>query len=291
VTVLEPNNNQANAQPVAPAPPSLPSVTLPWPQATAPQPDPYQQGVRDYYSGLCYRARPYLDGPADTAALWDKGFHDAERIDKGKTDRSYCFPGRSAALEPANTEPAPSYNSQFQTAAIKLITNLLTRTDNNAEAHRSYYYSGIIKYYGSYISRDDVLAKIQDYINHWPRRTYNITSINANCRPEVHAAPLTICTVPVTLDFQAEATNRRSVGTASFEYVLEGENASDLVISVENGKVLTRQITDLKGDANKAMAECRRLHPPSERAGMALAQCLNDVRGAYGLPIECLHRC
>jgi hypothetical protein len=35
--------------------------------------NPYTEGVRDYYSGLCYRARPYLDGPPEKAVLWERG--------------------------------------------------------------------------------------------------------------------------------------------------------------------------------------------------------------------------
>jgi hypothetical protein len=50
----------------------------------------YKEGVRDYYSGLCFRARPYLDGPEDKERLWVKGFRDAEQRDHDSVDRSYC---------------------------------------------------------------------------------------------------------------------------------------------------------------------------------------------------------
>jgi hypothetical protein len=34
---------------------------------------PYQEGVRDWRNGTCYRARPYSPGPADKAAQWERG--------------------------------------------------------------------------------------------------------------------------------------------------------------------------------------------------------------------------
>ena len=52
--------------------------------------NPYREGVKDYYSGLCYRARPYQDGPEQKARLWERGFNDAERRDRGRLDRSHC---------------------------------------------------------------------------------------------------------------------------------------------------------------------------------------------------------
>ena len=41
--------------------------------------NPYKEGVHDYYSGLCYRARPYPDGPPEKADLWERGFRNAQR--------------------------------------------------------------------------------------------------------------------------------------------------------------------------------------------------------------------
>jgi hypothetical protein len=55
--------------------------------------DPYKEGVRDYYSSLCYRARPYLDGPPEKAAAWERGFRHAQRHDHDRVDRSHCRAG------------------------------------------------------------------------------------------------------------------------------------------------------------------------------------------------------
>jgi len=54
--------------------------------------DPYKEGIRDYHSGLCYRARPYLDGPPEKAVLWERGFRDAQRRDRNRVNRSHCRP-------------------------------------------------------------------------------------------------------------------------------------------------------------------------------------------------------
>ena len=53
---------------------------------------PYQEGVRDYHEGLCYRARPYPNGPENN--LWGRGYEDARTKDRNKHDWSHCFPGR-----------------------------------------------------------------------------------------------------------------------------------------------------------------------------------------------------
>jgi hypothetical protein len=56
----------------------------------------YRQGVSDWLGGLCYRARPYLSGPPEKEAAWERGWHDAKRrVPKPvERDDSVCFPGR-----------------------------------------------------------------------------------------------------------------------------------------------------------------------------------------------------
>jgi hypothetical protein len=50
---------------------------------------PYQEGVRDYYSGLCYRARPYgEEEPSNKATQWAKGFDFAKKRDHNRVDRA-----------------------------------------------------------------------------------------------------------------------------------------------------------------------------------------------------------
>jgi hypothetical protein len=61
-------------------------------------PTPFQKGIRDYHSGLCFRARPYLDGPEDKNDQWIKGYDDAQGKASIKEIRKHdagCFPGRA----------------------------------------------------------------------------------------------------------------------------------------------------------------------------------------------------
>jgi hypothetical protein len=52
---------------------------------------PYQQGLRDYREGLCYRARPYADRSPEQK-LWERGY-DAGAKKYPKRDMSHCHLG------------------------------------------------------------------------------------------------------------------------------------------------------------------------------------------------------
>jgi hypothetical protein len=237
VTVLEPNNKQANAQPVAP------------PQEIT--------------------ARPV-------------------------TPRGIA--------PPAENELRVIRSSVAEKEVSFLVNLMYARIQSNMAQTYSTAYWDSASYFGKIVPKTAIITDKQNYFDRWPNRTYTIKSVSPIKCYGVASNELNECLVSGEVAFEVTNGTKRSAGTATFEYVLRpwpngswitdaGLPYAGMRISVENGKVLTRQITDLKGDPNKAMAECRRLHPPNERAGMALAQCLNDVRGAYGLPIECLHRC
>jgi hypothetical protein len=53
-------------------------------------PSPYQQGMRDYRDGLCYRARPYSDHSPEQK-LWERGYgaHPTAKITKRNDEN--CF--------------------------------------------------------------------------------------------------------------------------------------------------------------------------------------------------------
>jgi hypothetical protein len=69
------------------------AFTCVWLTATRAEANPYKEGVRDYYSGLCFRARPYVLESPEKNVLWERGWRDAQR--RGfKRDDSICFPGR-----------------------------------------------------------------------------------------------------------------------------------------------------------------------------------------------------
>ncbi len=55
--------------------------------------DPYREGVRDYREGLCYRARPYLDGSPEQKQ-WERGYKAHPTRKQTKRMDEICFPGR-----------------------------------------------------------------------------------------------------------------------------------------------------------------------------------------------------
>jgi hypothetical protein len=58
--------------------------------------DPYQQGIRDWRGGQCFRARPYLDNSPEQAA-WIRGYH-AGAKKYPKRDMTHCHPGSIKGL-------------------------------------------------------------------------------------------------------------------------------------------------------------------------------------------------
>ena len=57
----------------------------------------YQEGMRDYRAGQCYRARPYTesDGSNSPATwIWEKGYYAQQDKEHNKRDWSHCHPGR-----------------------------------------------------------------------------------------------------------------------------------------------------------------------------------------------------
>lgn len=54
---------------------------------------PYREGVRDYREGLCFRARPYIDG-SEIQKLWIKGYEAHPTRKQTRHMDEICFPGR-----------------------------------------------------------------------------------------------------------------------------------------------------------------------------------------------------
>ena len=53
---------------------------------------PYQEGVRDYRRGQCYRARPYIDD-SQKEKLWIRGYEAQQKKEHNRRDWSHCHPG------------------------------------------------------------------------------------------------------------------------------------------------------------------------------------------------------
>jgi hypothetical protein len=58
---------------------------------------PYQEGLRDYREGLCFRARPYVDYSPEQD-LWIKGYRAHQTTKIGKRNDEHCFP-RNATVK------------------------------------------------------------------------------------------------------------------------------------------------------------------------------------------------
>jgi hypothetical protein len=109
---------------------------------------------------------------------------------------------------------------------------------NDAEDYRIFYATPSILYYDKYIPTDQVIQDMQVYLSRWPQRDNKVTDIKATCESN------TSCNVMGTISFQADASKRRSVGTASFQYHLRNDLRGHLLIDSVNGKPLTRQISN-----------------------------------------------
>jgi len=107
-------------------------------------------------------------------------------------------------------------------------------------------------YYGTMTSKADILLDKQRFIEQWPVRNYKIRSGTAavKCIGE----RVTECSVTGVVDWEVSNQTKRSIGAATFDYVLRpwplgslavnGDERTELRISVENGKILHRQVTD-----------------------------------------------
>jgi ATP-dependent protease ClpP protease subunit len=113
-------------------------------------------------------------------------------------------------------------------------------------------------YYGKMTSKRDILMDKQKFIEQWPVRTYKIRS--GTTAVKCNRQPVTECSVTGVVDWEASNQTKRSIGAASFDYVLRpwplgsralNDNESiELRISLENVKVLQRQITERCDNAN-----------------------------------------
>jgi transcriptional regulator of aromatic amino acid metabolism len=55
--------------------------------------NPYQQGIRNYREGLCYRARPYSSNLPE-GQEWERGYHARQTKKQSRRNDEHCFLGR-----------------------------------------------------------------------------------------------------------------------------------------------------------------------------------------------------
>jgi hypothetical protein len=161
-------------------------------------------------------------------------------------------PSGQSALAPKAATRQAGY-LQAESEASFLVRYLFSNTSNNAQTLTAVYW-GNATYYGKTTSIFDIVADKQHFFETWPSRTYTIRSMTpARCAGD--NGIIVECQVSGIVDWEAASSTKKSMGSATFEYVLkpwplgswslnEGGQLG-LRIASENGKILNRQIVDL----------------------------------------------
>jgi hypothetical protein len=143
--------------------------------------------------------------------------------------------------------------AQAESEASFLVKYLFANTSNNAKTLASAYWDNTI-YYGKMTPVVDILADKQRFFEMWPARSYTVRSMKpARCVGD--SGIIVECQVSGIVDWEASSTAKKSMGSATFEYVLtpwplgswsisEGGEVG-LRIAAENGEILSSQIIDL----------------------------------------------
>lgn len=160
-------------------------------------------------------------------------------------------PGPKAAAR--QTRDPTAARAQAENEASFLVQYLFANTSNNAKTLTSAYWDNTM-YYGKMTPVVNILADKQRFFEMWPARSYTVRSMRpAHCRGD--NGIIVECHVSGIVDWEASSPARKSVGSATFEYVLtpwplgswsisEGGQVG-LRIAAENWKVLNSQTIDL----------------------------------------------
>jgi hypothetical protein len=156
------------------------------------------------------------------------------------------------ALTPKAATRQAGY-SQAESEASFLVRYLFSNTSNNAQTLTAVYW-GYATYHGKMTSVFDIVADKQRFFETWPSRTYTVRSMApAHCAGD--NGIINECQVSGIVDWEATSSTKKSMGSATFEYVLKpwplGSWSSNeggqlgLRIASENGRILNHQIVDL----------------------------------------------
>jgi len=122
---------------------------------------------------------------------------------------------------------------------------IVSGQNNNMLAASSSIYAERVDYFGKSLSREEVLAELQRFVDRWPNRSYKARQDTI----EVDCDELSMtCNTGGLLDFDSRspARNERSWGQATFQYVLKFESptAAPKIIK-EVGEVKERHLEPL----------------------------------------------
>jgi hypothetical protein len=205
-------------------------------------------GRRDFYFVAKANPRPQSPPPAAVApAIAAPPSGTYANMGPGANARQDCYPdgcnknegwvSPGGAMELVTKHLATSTNTDPNYRAALQQTEVYEEVTDD--------YTDVVQYYGKPTSKADVIQDKQQYYARWPVRNYTITAIENNCDAKQ-------CIVSGTVAF--DATNDtpwtaigtqigRSVGTATFEYIVVATPSANLKIAAESGRVLTRQVT------------------------------------------------
>ena len=186
--------------------------------------------------GLSDQAIIYITSTSPSSITW-LSFPDAERV--GIEVRVF---------DPKNKSAPPSGMSKLQQRSRELVAALYRTTsgpDDEALAALNNIYAETVRYFGKELSREQVMAQVQRFIERWPVRQYTPKegSVTIDCDEALFA-----CAVKgqVQFDAQSSTLNKRSTGLATFEYSLSFRSPEQVPkITVENGAVLERNMEPL----------------------------------------------
>jgi hypothetical protein len=162
-------------------------------------------------------------------------------------------PGQSAAARQTHAPDPKAARLQAESETSFLVRYLFSNSSNNAKTLTSAYWDNPV-YYGRMTSIVNILADKQRFFEMWPARSYTIRSMTpARCAGE--NGIIVECQVSGIVDWEASNSTKKSVGSATFEYVLspwplgswsvsEGGQVG-LRIAAENGKILSKQVIEL----------------------------------------------
>ena len=159
---------------------------------------------------------------------------------------------------PARNPPAPERSLEARTAGyvnsiMKVWSNWSANwSDGNQQAIKTLQsaYGPQVSYYGKQLSRQEVLADKQKFIERWQQRKYEIRaqSVAASCDTS------RVCTVTGTVDYYVTRDPTATVhsqGSAQFEYRVLWTNQGPSIVH-ETSKVISRQTLERGTDPAKA---------------------------------------
>lgn len=184
-------------------------------------------------------------------------------------------------FRPQQQASSPKYDPksleiQAQNEASFVISYLYAHKSNDAQTFQDVYWDNV-QSYGKMSTKASVLADKQAYFQRWPTRSYKI-NVAQPVKCISNGTQITECTVTGTVEFAVSSASKKSTGTAEFQYVLRpwplgswnfsAGNQVGLRIASENGKVLSRQITDVSKGSLTDDELCRKypwVCPPANK--------------------------